>query len=116
MAVVAVLFSVLGLILNSPLFGLGILLGGILSFLNYYWLKFSLKKVFEVAGSGEKPRLAGGHYILRYLVFGLVLALIYLTKVIPIVAVILGLASFAFAIIVEGIIRIFSEVGNKREI
>jgi hypothetical protein len=40
-------------------------------------------------------------------IFGLILLIIFLSKAVSIVAVILGLASFAFAVVVEGIIRIF---------
>ena len=116
MGCVALVGSVAGLIFDTWQFGLGIFLGGLLSFLNYYWLKSSLKQVFEGALKGEKPRVFAGQYFLRYLVFGLLLALIYLTKVVPIVAVILGLASFAFAIVIEGILRIVSSVDGKRNI
>jgi hypothetical protein len=108
MAIVAVLFSIYGFIYVSTPFGLGVILGGILSFINYYWLKHSLRVVFEQAERDEQPRFSGTRYILRYFVFGLLLATIYLTKTVSVVAVILGLASFAFAIVIEGMIRLFS--------
>ncbi len=108
MAGVIIIGSILGFIYLSNQFGIGVLLGGALSFGNYYWLKYSLKNVFEKAVVGEKTRFLGSKYILRYLVFGLVILTIYLTKTVDIVAVILGLASFAFAVIIEGIIRIFT--------
>ncbi len=103
----AVLLSIYGFLYVSQQFGLGVLLGGILSFVNYYWLKHSLKVVFKQAEEGEKPAFSGTRYILRYFIFGLILLLIYLTKAVSVVAVILGLASFAFAIVIEGFIRIF---------
>lgn len=108
MGCVAVLGSLLGFIFVSWQFGLGVFIGGILSFVNYYWLKFSLKKIFEKAVSGEKPRFLGLRYLFRYIVLGAVLTIVFLTKIIPVVAVIAGLASFALAIVIEGFIRIFS--------
>ena len=116
MALVTVVSSLLGLVVESWVFGFGIFFGGLLSFLNYYWLKFSLKKVFEIAAEGEKPSIFGAQYILRYFAFGLLMTLIYLTKTVPITAVILGLSSFAFAVVIEGILRIFTSFNNKKEI
>lgn len=108
MLVVSVLGSIFGFIYISSQFGLGVILGGLLSFGNYYWLKKSLKGLIDKAIIGEKPTFLAGRYILRYLSFGLILAIIYLTKTVSMVAVILGLASFAIAIVVEGIIRLFT--------
>ena len=116
MAAVAAAGSLLGLIFVSRLFGLGVLIGGILSFINYYWLKFSLKKIFAQAESGEKPRFLGLRYLFRYIVLGVVLTIVFLTESIPVVAVIAGLGSFATAIVVEGIIRIFSSFFKKKEV
>jgi len=87
-----------------------------LSLINYYWLKQSLKKVFELAVAGEKPKFLGAKYFLRYLTFGAVLTVVYLTKTVPMVAVLLGLASFALAIIVEAVIRVFAGFFIRKEI
>ncbi len=116
MAAVAILGSLLGLIFVSRLFGLGVFIGGVLSFVNYYWLKFSLKKIFEQAGGGDKPRFLGLRYLFRYLVLGAVLTIVFLTETIPVVAVIAGLASFAVAIVIEGFVRIFSSFFKKKEV
>ncbi|MGI8542798.1 MAG: ATP synthase subunit I [Aridibacter sp.] len=107
MAVLTVLGSVLGFVYVSTQFGVGIILGGILSFINYYWLKHSLKVFFDGIINNERPGFIAVGHILRYVIFGLILLIIFLSKAVSIVAVILGLASFAFAVVVEGIIRIF---------
>jgi len=112
MALVTVAAGAAGIVFKSWLFGSGVLIGGVLAFLNYYWLKHSLKQVFDMATEGAKPAIFGAQYILRYLVFGLVLSVIFLTDAIPIIAVVLGLASFALAVVIEGILRIVSSVGN----
>ena len=101
---------------GSLSFSFGVIIGGFLSFLNYYWMKVSLKKAFDHSLKGQKPRIYGIYFILRYLAFGLVLALIYLTNLVPIAGVILGLSSFAFAVVIEGILRIFSLFSSEKEI
>ncbi len=116
MAVIAVFGGLLSFIFVSWQFGVGVLIGGILSFVNYYWLKFSLKKIFDNVTSGEKPRFLAARYFFRYVTLGVVLTIVFLTKVIPVVAVILGLASFALAITAEGFVRLFSSFFKKREI
>ncbi len=112
MGLVTVLGSIYGFVFVSRQFGLGVVFGGILSFVNYFWLKHSLRVVFEKVASGEQERFSGTRYILRYFIFGLILLFIYLTKTVSVAAVILGLASFAFAVVIEGLIRIF--LSNKK--
>lgn len=96
-------------------FGFGFLLGGILSFVNYFWLKYSLKAVFDRVVTEENPKFSASRYFLRYFVLGLVLAAVFFTKIVSFTAVILGLLSFAFAILIEGLIRIFTAFFNKKE-
>jgi hypothetical protein len=116
MAIVAVLSSLASFVFISWQFGLGVLFGGVLSLINYYWLKFSLKKVFEKTVHGERPRFLAVRYTSRYLVLGAVLLIVFLTKTVPVISVILGLASFALAITIEGFIRMFSSFFEKKEI
>ncbi|MEP6704803.1 MAG: ATP synthase subunit I [Acidobacteriota bacterium] len=97
-------------------FGLGIIVGTILAFVNYYWLKSSLRKIFSAAEIGEKPKMLAGKYFVRYIILGIVIAVIYITGMLPIVPVVLGLAAFGFAVVVEGFIRIFSAVFREKEI
>jgi hypothetical protein len=109
MAILGLFGSIAGAVFISLGFGIGILVGTGLSFGNYYWLRYSLRKVFAEAVEGEKPRLSVLRYITRYLALAAVIALIFVTGVLPIVAVILGLCSFAFAVVIDGIIRIVSK-------
>ncbi len=94
----------------------GLLLGGILSFVNYYWLKFALKSVFEKAVEGEKPKFLVGKYILRYFAIGAVIVIVYLTKIISVAAVIGGLLTFAAAILIESIILVFIHISKGEEV
>ncbi|HLM59263.1 MAG TPA: ATP synthase subunit I [Pyrinomonadaceae bacterium] len=117
MALVAVAGSLAGFIFVSWQFGVGVILGGILSLVNYYWLKVSLKRLFDSAvAHGEKPRFLAVRYFARYATLGAILTVVFLTKIIPVVAVIAGLGSFALAIVIEGFIRLFSTFFKSREL
>ena len=116
MGLVAVFASSAGFIYASWQFGSGVVLGGVLSFINYYWLKVSLKRLFDNAvAHGEKPRFLAVRYFARYLTLGAILTIVFLTHTIPVVAVILGLSSFALAIVIEGFIRLFSTFFKSKE-
>ena len=117
MAVLAVLGGLAGWIFISRQFGFGVIFGGVLSLVNYYWLKVSLRKIFDSAvAHGEEPRFLAVRYFSRYLTLGVILTIVFLTEVVPIIAVILGLASFALAIMVEGLILLFSTFFKNREL
>lgn len=106
MAAIGLGGAIAGAAFGSFRFGLGILIGTALAFVNYYWLKSSLRKIFDAAATGERPRMLAGKYFLRYLILAAAVAVIYAVGLVPIVAVILGLAAFGFAVVIEGLIRI----------
>ena len=108
MIAIVIIGAIAGFSFGPARFGLGVLAGGILSFANYFWQRNSTRAIFAQAANGERPMLLGVRYILRYVLIGAVLWLIYLTGAFPIVAVVLGLAAFAFAVVIEGLIGIFS--------
>lgn len=113
MAVLIVLGSIFGAIFGSAGFGLGVAIGGLMSFANYFWQKRSTRAIFEQAANGDKPVMLSLRYVLRYLIVGLVVWFIYFTGALPIVAVVLGLAAFAFAVVVEGLIGIFTSFNRQ---
>jgi hypothetical protein len=113
MAILGVAGGIAGSVFESFDFGVGVLIGTALAFVNYYWLKRSLRTIFAAAASGEKPRMLAGKYFLRYIVLAIAVAIIYITGIVPIVALILGLAAFGFAVVVDGFIRIFSTIGAE---
>src|SRR5688500_6049530 len=110
MCFVVIIGTVLGFIFGTWLFGLGFFLGGFLSFINYYWLRASLKTLFEKAAEGEKTPFMAARYFWRYLTIGAIILLVFLTKIFPVVAFVLGLVSFAFAVMIEAFLRIFSNI------
>lgn len=114
MGVLSLLGTISGFAFVSAKFGLGVLAGSILAFVNYYWLKVSLKKVFDgAAEAGEKPRLSALRYFMRYAILACVVAVLYATGAVDIMALILGMAGFGFAVVIEGFLRIFTGVGTE---
>lgn len=105
---VIVVGSLAGFVFFSLGAGVGVLIGGILSFANYYWQRRSLKAIFDRAIHGKGSRFLALRYILRYVVIGAALTVVYFTATVSIYAVIFGLASFAIAVMIEGFTSIFS--------
>src|SRR5688572_15638385 len=85
MAFAVLLGSVFSSIFVSLNFAVGILIGGILSLVNYYWLSRSLKTVIEGAIAGGAPHFLAGRAFIRYLAFGAILAIVYLTRAVPMI-------------------------------
>ncbi|QYO67796.1 ATP synthase subunit I [Leptolyngbya sp. 7M] len=119
---ILVIMAILGLVagiaaagLHSLPYGLAILCGTAVAFVNYYWLKTSLRKIFADAREGERPRVSALRYATRYLVLGSLIALVYATGLLPIVPFILGIAGFGFATVVDGIIRILTGPSGNTE-
>lgn len=113
-AVVLIVGVAISLIYAQRDFTFGLIIGGLLAFLNYYWLKLSLKNIFAAmtAAGGEKPRFLAARYFLRYATVGAIVGVVFITGIASIVGVLLGLSSIAAAVVVEGFIRIFTS-NNK---
>jgi hypothetical protein len=97
-----------GAVFVSAGFGGGVIVGGVTAVLNYAWQRSSTRAIFERSAEGEVPTLLSVRYILRYVLIGGVVAFFYVTGALPVTAVILGLAAFTFAVVIEGLISIFS--------
>ncbi len=113
MAVIIAVGAIAGFIFGPARFGAGVMVGGAMSFANYFWQRNSTRAIFAQAANGEKPMLLSVRYILRYVFLGLVVWAIYATGVLPIAAVVLGLAAFALAVVIEGLIGIFSSFNGQ---
>ena len=76
--IVAIILAVGASLLFAPWrVSTGLLLGGLLSLVNHYWLITSTTAAFSVLVNGEKPRLGLIQYVLRYAVIGSVILLVY---------------------------------------
>jgi small-conductance mechanosensitive channel len=117
MGAIGLAASVLTAFIISPRFGIGVFLGFVLAFVNYFWLKRSLRQIFDAARErGERPRMLVGRYFLRYLALAIVVAFIYAVGWVPITALIFGMAGFGLAVVAEGIIRLFSSTFSSKEV
>ena len=114
MVIVVIAGAAAGFAFFSAKAGLGVLIGGVLAFANYYWQKYSLKAIFDRAVHGKKSQFLAARYILRYVIIGAVVAWIYWSDAMSIFGVIFGLASFSIAVVIEGFINIFSS-SNREE-
>lgn len=113
MAIICVVVAFLGLIFKGSMFGIGVLFGGAMAFANYFWQESSTRAIFAVAAGGSKPFFPALRYVLRYLVIGGVIWLVYITDAFPIVAVIMGLAAFTFAVMAEAFVSILFRPDRK---
>jgi len=107
MAVLIVIGTIIGWFFGGARFGVGVLFGGALAFGNYFWLKSSTESLFTTAFSGGRTPLPAIRFIARYVVLGLVILAFHYTGILPAPALIVGLAAFAMAVVVDGIISIF---------
>jgi hypothetical protein len=95
----------------APFYGLraaiGVVLGGLLAWLNFRWLDSSTRAILVDPLVATTPILAM-RYVLRYVLIAAVLVVIYYSDLLPVVAVIAGLASFALAVVLWGLKSIFT--------
>jgi hypothetical protein len=113
MAVIIAAGAIAGFVFGSAGFGMGVLAGGLMSFANYFWQRGSMRAIFDQAANGEMPVFLALRYILRYAIIGGILWFFYVTGAFPVAAVVLGLAAFVFAVIVEGLIGIFNSLNKQ---
>lgn len=114
MAILGLAGGASGIAFVSASFGTGVFVGCVLAFLNYFWLKASLKKIFDqAAASGDRPRFLALRYIARYLVLAGFVAILYGADAVSITGLILGMGSFGFAVVFEGLFNIFSGPGRS---
>src|ERR1700686_799269 len=78
----------------------GLMLGGLLSLLNYHWLRTSVAASFDV-GPTEQPRVRISRYLLRYFVVGVTAFAAYELRLVSLPAMFAGLCSFVPALFVE---------------
>lgn len=113
LGVLGIVGSTVGAYAMSARFGVAIFIGVGLAFANYFWMRRSLKAIFARAEGGQKPSFIGAGYFLRYLIFGLIIAVVYVSDVVPVIGLLFGMAGFAIAVMFDGFIRIFLAIFGK---
>ena len=79
----------------------GLLLGGVLSLLNYRWLHGSVSALLDMQRPGAKPRMKLWKHGLRYFVIAVAVFAGYQLNLISLAATIAGLCAFVPALFVE---------------
>jgi hypothetical protein len=93
----------------------GLLLGGLLSLLNYRWLHGSVAALLNVQESDAKPRMSLLKHALRYLVVGFAVFTAYELHIISLPATIAGLCSFVVALFVEAFRQFYFAIIRREE-
>ena len=94
----------------------GLLLGGVLSLLNHYWMRSSIAAGFDMAlGQGIKPQIRLVHYVLRYFVVGTVVFLAYQLNIVSLPATLAALCSFVAALFVEAFREFYFAIIHREE-
>jgi hypothetical protein len=115
--IVAIILAVCASLLVAPWrVSTGLLLGGLLSLVNHYWLTSSTTAAFSVLVNGEKPRLSLIQYVLRYAVIGSVVLFAYKFGIASVPALIAGLCSFVVALFVEAFREFYFAIIHREEI
>jgi hypothetical protein len=94
----------------------GLLLGGLLSLLNHYWLTNSTAAAFKVLVHGAKPKLKLAQYLLRYLIITAVVAVAYKLNIVSLAATIVGLSSFVAGLFVEAFREFYFAIIHREEV
>lgn len=94
----------------------GLILGGALAFFNHHWLRTSLSAVFTgAARTGLRPKFGAARYVLRYFVIAAVVASAYTFDLVSIGATLVGLCSFAAAVMIEGFTQLYFAIRYREE-
>jgi hypothetical protein len=84
-------FFILSLILLSFRFSLGILLGGLISIVNFHWLDRDLRNVFQKLMEGSRSS-AFFKYFIRFAATAVVLYLIISADIVSVIGLLVGLS------------------------
>jgi hypothetical protein len=107
MCAVVIFMAVAAAVFYGTRAAIGVVLGGLLAWLNFRWLDSSTRAILVDPLVATTPILAM-RYVLRYVLIAAVLVVIYYYDLLPVVAVIAGLGSFAFAVVLRGLKSIFT--------
>ena len=94
----------------------GLLLGGLLSLMNYRWMSASIASLIEARVSGNAVTANASRYIVRYFVVAVVVVIAYKFNVVSLPATIVGLCSFVIGLFVEAFRLFYFTIFNREGI
>jgi hypothetical protein len=89
-------------------FALGILLGGFISIINFYWMDRNLRSVFAKNTGNVKGQIVG-KYFLRLGLTGVILFFLIAYKTVDVIGLLIGLS----IVIINIILNIFTNITKK---
>ena len=92
----------------------GLMLGGLLSLLNFHWLQTSVAAVFKIS-AGKRPRVRVARYLIRYLVVGATGYAAYKLGLVSLAAMFAGLCAFVPALFVEAFRQFYFAIIRREE-
>jgi hypothetical protein len=93
----------------------GLLLGGLLSLLNYRWLHGTVAAILSVDEAGQKPRPKIWKHAFRYLIVAGAVFVAYQLNLVSLPATLAGLSSFVVALFVEAFRQFYFAVIHREE-
>jgi len=93
----------------------GLILGGLLSLLNYRWLHTSVAALLSVDFKSQPPRASVSRYFLRYLVVGGIVFAAFNLQLVSLAATIIGLCSFVPALLIEAVREFYLAIIHREE-
>jgi len=98
-------FVLVSAFLFSPKFTLGVLLGGLISIVNYHWLYRDVKNVFKHLNDRAKSRIMFKYYI-RFGVTAVVLFFIVSSQIVDVIGLLIGLSTVIINIVLTAIVAL----------
>ncbi len=92
----------------------GLMLGGLLSLLNFHWLRTSVAAVFSVSPD-ERPRIKISRYVIRYFVVGVTSCAAYKLGLVSLPAMFAGLSAFVPALFIEASRQFYFAIIRREE-
>ncbi|MCX7981944.1 MAG: ATP synthase subunit I [Syntrophales bacterium] len=95
--------TLLSFLFMSDAFTLGVIVGGLISILNFYWLKHDLRKIFRKLNERAKSRVMFKYYI-RFGVTAVILYFIIKAQFLNIIGLLIGLSILLINFILTAIV------------
>jgi diacylglycerol kinase len=93
----------------------GLLLGGLLSLFNMYWLRTSVSAVFDAAPEGRPPRMKAARYVLRYVFVVAAVAAANASGLVSLVATLAGMCLVVASLLAEGLRQLYFAIVRREE-
>ncbi len=103
--VVLAVFVLASAVMFSLNFTLGVLLGGLISIVNYHWLCRDVKKVFQHLTDRAKSRIMFKYY-LRFGVTAVVLFFIISSRIVDVIGLLIGLSTVIINIALSAVMAL----------